>query len=78
MLHVRTQRNKVWTEAHEDGGDIDWRKVAAYLKKINFDGDLVVELAYRPNTMVTWSVEGNIRVSRLWAEKVFGLTPDEV
>jgi len=78
MLHLRTQRNKVWTEALEDGGDIDWRKVAAHLKKIKFDGCLVVELAHRPNTTVTRSVEENIRMSRLWAEKVFGLTPAQV
>jgi inosose dehydratase len=78
MVHLRTQRNKVWTEALEDGGDIDWRKVAAHLKKIKFDGYLVVELAHRPNTTVTRSVEENIRLSRLWAEKVFALTPAQV
>ncbi len=73
MVHLRTQRNKVWTEALEDGGDIDWRKVAAHLRKIQFDGYIVVELAHRPNTVVTRSVEENIRLSRLWAEKVFGI-----
>jgi len=71
MVHVRTQRKKVWTEALEDGGDIDWHKVAAHLKKIRFDGYLVVELAQRPNTTVTRSTEENIRLSRIWAEKVF-------
>jgi hypothetical protein len=35
-------------------------------------------LAHRPNTTVTRSVEENIRMSRLWAEKVFGLTPAQV
>ena len=78
MLHLRTQRNKVWTEALEDGGDIDWRKVAAHLRKIRFDGCLVVELAHRPATTVTRTVEEDIRASRLWAEKVFGLTPAQV
>jgi sugar phosphate isomerase/epimerase len=78
MLHLRTQRNKVWTEALEDGGDIDWRKVATHLKKIRFDGSLVVELAHRPTTTVTRSVEENIRVSRLWAEKIFDLAPTQV
>lgn len=77
MVHLRTQRNKVWTEALEDGGDIDWRKVAAHLRKIQFDGCLVVELAHRPNTVVTHSVEENIRASRLWVEKVFGLAPGQ-
>jgi sugar phosphate isomerase/epimerase len=78
MAHLRTQRNKVWTEALEDGGDIDWRKVAAHLRSIGFDGYLVVELAHRPNTVVTRGVEENIRLSRLWAQKVFGLGPNQV
>jgi inosose dehydratase len=78
MLHLRTQRNKVWTEALEDGGDIDWRKVAAHVRQIRFDGYLVVELAHRPNTTVTRSPEENIRISRIWAEKVFGLSPAQV
>lgn len=73
MLHLRTQRNKVWTEALQDGGDIDFGKVAAYLRKQNFDGFLVVELAHRPQTVVTRPVEENIRVSREWTEKVFHL-----
>jgi sugar phosphate isomerase/epimerase len=76
MVHLRTQRKKIWTEALEDGGDIDWRKAAAHLKQIRFDGFLVVELAHRPNTVVTRGVEENIRLSRLWAENVFGLPPD--
>ncbi len=78
MLHLRTQRQKVWTEALEDGGDIDWHKVAAHLRKMRYDGFLVVELAHRPNTVVTRSVEENIRISREWAQKVFGLGPDQV
>jgi sugar phosphate isomerase/epimerase len=75
MLHLRTQRDKVWTEALEDGGDIDWGKAATHLRKLRYDGCLVVELAHRPATVVTRGVEENLRVSRLWAERVFGLSP---
>ena len=74
LLHLRTQRQKLWTEALEDGGDIDYRKVASHLKSIQFDGSLVIELAHKPETKVTRSVEENIRLSRLWAERVFGLS----
>ena len=42
-----------------------------------FDGFLVVELAHRLNTVVTRSVEENIRASRVWVEKVFGLAPGQ-
>jgi inosose dehydratase len=71
LVHLRTQRQRLWTEALEDGGDIDYTRVAAHLKQLDFDGHLVVELAHRPETRVTRSVEENIRISRLWAERVF-------
>ena len=74
LVHLRTQRRKLWTEALEDGGDIDYHKVARHLKSIQFDGSLVVELAHKPETKVTRSVEENIRLSRLWAEQVFGVS----
>ena len=77
MVHVRTQRQKVWTEALEDGGDINWRDMAAFLRSISFDGFAVVELAHRPATKVTRTVEENIRVSREWAEKVFDVHPKD-
>lgn len=73
LVHLRTQKQRLWTQALEDGGDIDYRKVAAHLKSIGFDGHLVVELAHRPETPVTRTVEQNIRLSRLWAEQVFQL-----
>ena len=33
---------------------------------------IVVELAYRDNTIVTRSLEEDLRLSRAYAEKVFG------
>ena len=71
-IHVRSARNKVWLEDLEDS-DIDYRKVAEYLRQNDLKPLIVVELAYRPNTIVTRSLEEDLRLSRLYAERVFDL-----
>ena len=55
-IHVRNSKNKLWLEAVEDG-DVDYRKIAAYLKQSGLKPLIVVELAYRPNTVVTRPLE---------------------
>jgi len=75
-IHVRSARNRLWLEALEDS-DIDYRRVAEYLREQALDPLLVVELAYRPNTVITRSLEEDLRVSRLYAEKVFGVRADQ-
>jgi inosose dehydratase len=72
-LHLRNSRNGVWTEDFGDG-DIDYRQVAACLKKLGFQGWLIVELAYRKETQITRSLEENLKVSRRYAEQVFGVS----
>jgi hypothetical protein len=47
--------------------------VADYLKEIRYGGYLVVELAYEKATRITRSLEEDLRLSRLYAMKVFGL-----
>jgi inosose dehydratase len=69
-LHVRSARNKVWLEDVEDS-DIDYRKVAAYLKEQHLHPLLIVELAYRPNTVVTRPLAEDLRRSRIYTEQVF-------
>ncbi len=71
-IHVRSARNKIWLEDLEDS-DIDYRKVAAYLKKQGLTPLIVVELAYRPNTVVTRPLEEDLRRSRIYAERIFGV-----
>lgn len=72
-IHVRSAKNKLWLEDLEDS-DIDYRKIAEYLKQKNLHPLIVVELAYRPNTVVTRSLEEDLRISRAYAEKIFGLS----
>lgn len=74
-IHVRSARNKVWLEDLEDS-DIDYRAVAAYLRQTGLHPEIVVELAYRPQTTVTRSLTDDLRISRVYAERVFGVKAD--
>jgi len=69
-IHVRSAKNKLWLEDLEDS-DIDYRKVAEYLKQEGLTPLIVVELAYRANTKITRSLEQDLRLSRLYAERIF-------
>lgn len=71
-IHVRSARNKVWLEDVEDS-DIDYRQVARYLKEHGLHPLVVVELAYRPETLVSRPLEDDLRRSRLYTEQVFGI-----
>ena len=71
-LHLRNSRQGIWMEDFGPG-DIDYQKVADYLREISFNGYLVVELAYEKGTPITRSLDEDLRLSRLYTEKVFGL-----
>jgi inosose dehydratase len=70
--HVRNSQNNTWTEAFGDG-DIDYQLLAEYLKQIQYQGFLVIELAHEEDTKITRSLEENLRLSRQYAERVFGI-----
>jgi inosose dehydratase len=72
-IHVRSAKNKVWLEDIEDS-DIDYRAVASWLREQSLPVLVVVELAYRTNTVVTRSLEANLRISREYTERVFNST----
>lgn len=69
-IHVRSAKNKIWLEDLEDS-DIDYHKVAEYLNSEDLNPLIVVELAYRPATTITRPLEEDLRLSRLYAEKIF-------
>jgi sugar phosphate isomerase/epimerase len=71
-IHVRSARNKLWLEDVEDS-DIDYGKVAEYLSAEGLTPLIVVELAYRANTIITRPLEEDLRLSRMYAERVFGV-----
>ena len=52
-------------------GDIDYRGVAAHLKSELLEPLLIVELAYRPDTVITRPLEEDLRLTRIYAEHIF-------
>jgi len=54
-------------------GDRRGRKIAQCLKRKDLQPLIVVELAYRPNTVVIRPLEEDLRISRLYAGKMFGV-----
>jgi inosose dehydratase len=71
-LHLRNSKQGVWMEDFGPG-DIDYQKVADYLRGIGFKGYLVVELAYEKDTQITRSLDEDLRLSRIYTDKIFGL-----
>jgi len=71
-LHLRNSQHGVWME-DLGTGDVDYSQVAKYLHQINYRGFLVVELAYEEGTVITRSLEDDLRRSRIYTEKVFDL-----
>jgi inosose dehydratase len=71
-VHLRNSKDGVWLEELADG-DLDYRAVAAQLKKIGYRGWLTVELAWDPKTQITRSLGEDLRRSREYAERVFGV-----
>lgn len=71
-LHLRNSQQGVWMEDYGPG-EVDYSPVAAYLHRMNYQGFLVVELAYEKGTLITRPLEEDLRRSRLYTEKVFGL-----
>lgn len=71
-VHVRNSKDKLWLESVEDG-DVDYRKIAEYFKDSGLKPLIIVELAYRENTVVTRSLEEDLRRSRIYTEHIFGL-----
>jgi inosose dehydratase len=71
-IHVRNSRDKLWLESLADG-DIDYREIAAYLNRHALKPLIVVELAYREKTLVTRPLTEDLRLSRIYAEHIFGV-----
>lgn len=73
-LHLRTQHKMISDETMEEGGDIDFYKVADYLRKIRFDGILVEETEPMKKTKITRPLREDKRLARIWCERVFGVS----
>jgi sugar phosphate isomerase/epimerase len=71
-VHLRNKKGETPLEAFEDG-DIDHREIAATMNKLKLKPLVVIELAYHSDTVVTRSLRDDLRVSRIYAERVFAL-----
>ena len=71
-IHVRSARDKLWLESFQTG-DIDYRRVADYFRSVHKWPYIVVELAYRDETIVSRPLGEDLRLSHFYAQKVFGL-----
>jgi inosose dehydratase len=71
-LHLRNSVNKIWSESFAEG-DVDYRRIAEILHKSGIKPYLVVELAYEKETRPAHTLEEDLSVSRVYAQKVFGV-----
>jgi len=69
---VNGGREETPLEALEDG-DIDHYEIAATLRKLNLRPLVVIELAYHSDTIVTRPLKEDLRLSRIYAEKLFAV-----
>ncbi len=73
-IHVRSSHNLVWQESVEGGGDVDYKRIVAFLKQEGLEPLVVVELAYAEGTKVSRSLEEDLRRSRVFAERTFDVS----
>lgn len=73
-LHVRSSHHLVWDESVEGDGDVDFQPIAAWLQREGLPQLVVVELAYAEGTVVTRTLEEDLRRSRKFTEGMFGVS----
>jgi len=71
-IHLRNKKKETPLEALEDG-DIDHYVIAATLRKLKLRPLVVIELAYHSDTIVTRPLKEDLRLSRIYAEKLFAV-----
>jgi sugar phosphate isomerase/epimerase len=70
FLHLRDQKaDGRWSEALGEG-DMDYPAIAGALKKIDFQGDAVIELAHEGNFKPTRPLRESLKMSRDFVRKV--------
>ena len=70
FAHLRDQKSDgKWCEAMGDG-DTDYAAIGRMLHKIDFTGDLVIELAHEKDFVPTRSYGESVRISREYVRRV--------
>lgn len=72
FLHLRDQqKDKTWVEAMGEGS-MDYAAISQALKKINFAGDAVIELAHPPGLVLTRPLRESLKISRQFVRDTLG------
>lgn len=72
FLHLRDQlKNGQWPESIGEG-DEDFKEIAETLKKIRFDGDIVIELAHENGFIPSRPIRESLKMSRDYVRKTMG------
>lgn len=73
FLHLRDQfKNGKWCEALGEG-DVDFVEIGKTLKDIQFDGDVVIELAFENDFEPTRPLKETLKMSREYLKKTTGI-----
>ena len=70
-VHLRNKIKETPLQAFEQG-DIDYAKIAGTLKELKLKPLIVIELAYHSDTLISREFGENLRLSSVYAEKLFG------
>jgi len=73
FLHLRDQyKNGRWSEALGEG-DVDFVEIGDTLKRIHFDGDVIIELAFENEFEPTRPLKESLKMSREYLKKTTGI-----
>ncbi len=73
FLHLRDQyKDGRWSEAMGEG-DVDFVEIGDTLKKIHFDGDVIIELAFENDFEPTRPLKESLKMSRKFLKKTTGI-----
>ncbi len=72
FMHIRDEfKNGKWSESLGEG-DVNFKTIGKTLKKIDFSGDLVVELAHEGDFTPTRPIRESLKMSREYVKKTMG------
>jgi len=72
FMHLRDEyKNGKWSESLGEG-DVNFKTIGKTLDKINFNGDLVVELAHEGDFTPTRPIKESLKMSREYVKKTMG------
>ncbi len=71
-IHLRNRINNSPLQAFEPG-DIDYAAIAKTISQLKLKPLVIVELAYHDDTVITRPLKENLRLSRVYAEKLFAV-----